>query len=125
MNIIISIKPIYAEKILNWEKLYELRRLFTKKEIGKVIIYESAPISRVVGEFEVEKVLYKSLEDLWEATKDFSCVDKAFFDEYFRWKEFWYAIKVKNPKRYQHTKPITNYWIEFPPQSYTFLKSCK
>ena len=33
MNIIISIKPFYAEKILNWEKTYELRRSFSEKEI--------------------------------------------------------------------------------------------
>ena len=37
MDVIISIKPIYAEKILNWEKLYELRKLFTKKEINKYV----------------------------------------------------------------------------------------
>ncbi len=123
MNIIISIKPIYAEKILNWEKLFELRKFFTKKEVSKVIIYESAPISRVVGEFEIEKILYEPLDKLWNDTKNYSCVNKEFFDKYFEWKEYWYAIKVKNPKRYKESKSITEYWAKVPPQSYMYCST--
>lgn len=122
MKIILSIKPKYTEKILNWEKLYELRKVFAKKQINKVIIYESSPISKIVGEFEIEKVLYESLERLWDITKDFSCVDKGFFEKYFKWKEYWYAIKIKNPKRYKKSKLITDYWMKRPPQNYAFLK---
>lgn len=122
MYVIVSIKPQYVRKILNWEKLYELRKVFTKHEINKVIIYESSPISRVVGEFEIEKVLYKPLEILWDITKDFSCVDKKFFEEYFKWKEYWYAIKIKNPKRYKEPKLITDYWMKRPPQNYAFIE---
>ena len=121
MQIILSIKPIYAEKILNWEKLYELRKVFTKKEISKVIIYESAPVSRIVGEFEIKEVLHEPIKKLRNLTNEFSCINKEFFDEYFKWKEFWFAIKVKNPKRYMEHKKISEYWMERPPQSYAFL----
>lgn len=121
MNLIISIKYQYTEKIFNREKIYELRRNFTKKQIDKIVIYESAPISRVVGEFEVEKVLHESLENLWDITKDFSCVDREFFEKYFKWKEYWYAIKIKNPKRYKEHKLITDYWMKRPPQNYAFV----
>ena len=117
-----SIKPYYAEKILNWEKLYELRKIFTKKKISKVIIYESAPVSKVVGEFEVKEVLYEPLEDLWNYTKDLSCVNREFFDQYFKWKEFWYAVKIKNPKRYKTPKLVSEYWLKGIPQSYVFLR---
>ena len=121
MRVLLSIKPKFAEKILNWKKLYELRKIFTKKEITKVIIYESAPISRVVWEFEVEKVLYEPITQLWDHTKDFSQVNKEFFDSYFKWKEFWYAIKLKNPRKYRNLKLLSDYWIKFPPQNYCFI----
>lgn len=121
MDIILSIKSKYVEKILSWEKLYELRKVFTKDKINKVIIYESAPISRVVGEFEIEKVLYEPLGKLWDITKDFSCVDMEFFEKYFNWKEYWYAIKIKNPKRYKKHRLITDYWTKRPPQNYAFV----
>jgi len=123
MDIIISIKPIYTEKILIWEKLFELRKRFSIKKIKKAIIYESTPKSRVVGEFEVEKILYEPLDRLRNNTKDYSCIDKKFFDKYFEWKEKWYAIKIKNPKRYKETKKISDYGMKYPPQSYAFLKN--
>lgn len=122
MDIIIPIKPQFAEKILEWVKNFELRRAFSKKEINKVIIYESAPVSKVVGEFEVKEVLYEPLEDLWNYTKDSSCVNREFFDQYFKWKEFWYAVKIKNPKRYKTPKLISEYWLKGIPQSYVFLR---
>lgn len=122
MNLIISIKSEFVKKIFNWEKICELRRIFPKSDVNKVIIYESAPISRVVGEFEVEDIFYKNLVDLWNFTKWFSCVDKKFFDEYFHWKEFWYAIKIKNVKKYKTLKMISDYGFVRPPQSYAFLK---
>ena len=121
MNIILSIKPYYAEKILNWEKLYELRKVFTKKTFSKVIIYESAPISRVVWEFEIEKILYEPLNKLREDTKNYSFVYKEFFDKYFEWQEYWYAIKIKNPIRYKEQKLLSDYGKKYPPQSYYFL----
>ena len=122
MKIIISIKPIYAEKILNWEKLYELRKIFSNKKIDKAIIYESAPVSRVVWEFEIEEVLCEPIDVLWNKTKGYSCVDEKFFDEYYKWKDKWYAIKVKNPIRYKEIKKISDYWMNYPPQSYAFYK---
>ena len=123
IDLILSIKPEYTEKILNWEKLYELRRLFTKKEVDKVIIYESAPVSRVVGEFEIEEILCEPLDRLRNDTRDYSCVDKRFFDQYFEWKEKWYAIKIKNLKRYKEEKLISDYGMEYPPQSYAFIEN--
>ena len=122
MDLIISIKPFYAEKILSWEKLYELRKVFTKEKISKVIIYESAPVSRVVGEFEIEKILHEPIKELWNHTKDFSCVNKEFFYGYFKWKELWYAIKIINSKKYINSKLLWEYWIKYPPQNYLLLK---
>lgn len=120
-KIIISIKPVFTEKILNWEKIYELRKRFSDKKISKAIIYESSPISKVVGEFDVEEVLCETIDILWEKTKTSSCVDKKFFNEYYNWKEYWYALKVKNPKRYKAPKSLSEYWKKYPPQSYYFI----
>lgn len=121
MKIILSIMPFYAEKILDWEKLYELRRSFSDKEISKVIVYECAPVSKIVGEFEIEKILYESLENLRKNTKSYSCIDKEFFDKYFEWKEYGYAIKIRNPKRYKNSKLISDFWFKRPPQAYYII----
>ena len=53
MKVILSIKPEFANKIFNGTKKFEFRRtLFKKKEVKKIVVYASAPISKVIGEFE-------------------------------------------------------------------------
>jgi len=122
MEILISIKPEYTEKILNNTKHYELRRSFSKKEINKLIIYSTSPKSRVVWEVKVEKVIHKPIDELRNLTKDKSCVTKEFFYKYFKWKEYWYAIKLTNPIQYSTPKELKNYKIKRPPQNYCYIK---
>lgn len=50
-TIILAIKPKYANMILNGEKTIEFRRKFPKAPLEKVLIYASAPISKIIGEF--------------------------------------------------------------------------
>lgn len=121
MKVILSIKPYYANKILNWEKIYELRKSIFKANVDKVIIYASAPISKVVWEFQVDEVLCDSINSLWEKTKDYSCVEKVFFREYFKERDKWYAIKVWKVKRYKTQFNIKEtFWIA-PPQSFSYI----
>ena len=122
MKILLSIKPIYANKILNWEKLFELRKSIPKEKFDTVIIYSSSPEKRIIWEFKVEWIICENLDKLWNITKRWSCVDKKFFDEYFKWKDKWYAIKVSNPIRYKESFPITKY-ANFPPQSFMYINS--
>lgn len=123
MKVILSIKPIYAEKILTGEKKFELRKtIFKNSEIKKVIIYASSPVSMIIGEFEIEDILSQDLKNLWETTKADSCVDKAFFDSYFNNKKKGYAIKIKNSKRYEKSFKIEEEYGIKAPQSFSYVK---
>lgn len=54
MQILLSIKPEYAEKILNGTKLFEFRKFFPRDEsVRKIIIYATSPVCMVIGEFEI------------------------------------------------------------------------
>ena len=120
MKVLLSIKPIYANKILNGEKFFELRKSIPKKEFDVIIIYSSFPEKKIIWEFKVDKIICKNLDELWDITKEWSCVDRNFFDEYFKWKTKWYAIRVSNPIRYKETFPITKY-CKTAPQSFMYL----
>ena len=121
MKILLSIKPIYANKILNWEKKFELRKFIPKEKFDTIIIYSSSPEKRIIWEFEVEEIIYEDINKLRDVTKESSCVDKKFFYEYYKWKNKGYAIKVKESKRYKESLPITKY-AKFPPQSFMYVK---
>ena len=120
MKILLSIKPVYANKILNWEKVFELRKSIPKENFDTVIIYSSSPEKKIIWEFKVEWIICENLDKLWNVTKRWSCVDKKFFDKYFKWKDKWYAIKVSNPIRYKGSFSITKY-ANFPPQSFMYI----
>ncbi|CAA9200690.1 ASCH domain-containing protein [Flavobacterium sp. W22_SRS_FK3] len=121
MKVILSIKPYYAEKILNGEKTYELRKsIFKVPNIKTVIIYASSPISRIIGEFEIDGIIHEEITTLWKKTKEFNAVDKSFFDEYFANKEKGYAIKIKNFKRYNKTYNIMEKYGLTAPQSFSY-----
>lgn len=52
MNVILSIKPEYVSEIIAGRKRFEFRKAVFAKSVEKVYIYASAPISKVVGEFD-------------------------------------------------------------------------
>ncbi|WP_332025225.1 ASCH domain-containing protein [Kaistella sp.] len=123
MKVILSIKPIYAEKILNGEKTFELRKsIFKKNNINKVIIYASSPISKVIGEFEIDSILHDEINELWKKTKENNGVEKTFFNDYFENREKGYAIKIKNTKRYKVYYNIYEKYGVKAPQSFSYLE---
>ena len=64
-----SIRPEYVEKIFNGTKKFEYRKQPNRIPISKILIYETAPIMKIVGEAEVEKVLVDTPEVIWEKNK--------------------------------------------------------
>lgn len=123
MKVILSIKPFYVDKILSGEKKYELRKsIFKNDNVNKVMIYASSPVSKIIGEFEIEKIFHKNVKELWELIKNDAGVKRDFFDEYFFEKEKGYAIEIKNVKKYKkHIDIFEEFGIKAP-QSFAYVK---
>ena len=124
MKVLLSIKPEFANKIFDGSKLYEFRRsVFKNKDVTKIIVYASAPISRVIGEFEIEHVIKKKLGELWNDTKEHSGITEDFYLSYFQGKEEGFAIKVKKPKRYKKDFCIKEKYGKSAPQSFLYISA--
>ncbi|KIL39598.1 hypothetical protein SD70_18890 [Gordoniibacillus kamchatkensis] len=123
MNVLLSIKPEFVNKIFSGQKKYEYRKtIFKRKDINIVVVYATAPISRVVGEFEIESILFDDVNSLWEETKTHSGIDEQFFFEYFTEKEKGYAIKIKNYERYSKSRKLGDVYHSVPPQSFAYIE---
>ena len=123
MEVILSIKPEYANKIFNGSKKFEFRRsIFKNKEVTKIIVYASSPVSKIIGEFEIEKILYEDLKSLWKLTKDFSGISEKYYYDYFIGKENGYALEVKKVKLYKEVLCIKETFGINPPQSFAYVK---
>jgi Uncharacterized conserved protein len=123
MKVLLSIKPEFAEKILNGTKRFEFRKgIFKNKEITTVVIYATMPLGKVVGQFHIDCVLSDHPDTLWEQTKKYAGITKDFFDDYYVGRETGYAIKIANAERFECPLPITSLGDGIkPPQSYLYL----
>jgi predicted transcriptional regulator len=122
---ILSIKPDFAEAIFRGEKQFEFRRKVFKTETPtKVFVYASAPISKVIGHFEVAGIISKRPANLWRDTKHAAGISRAYFFEYFTGCDEGHALKVQKPVRYRRPLSLHKaFGIERPPQSFCYVDS--
>ena len=80
MKVVLSIKPEFANKIFEGTKKYEFRRaIFKNPNIKKVVVYSSSPVQKIIGEFEIDRIIIHDLETLWNKTKKYSGISEDFF----------------------------------------------
>lgn len=124
MDVLLSIKPEFANKIFDGTKKFEFRKaIFKRTDVRRVIVYASSPVQKVIGEFQIESILNDSVENLWKRTSEFSGITKDFYQQYFAGREQAYAIQVGNVKRFKKAKTLQDYNINFAPQSYVYIEN--
>lgn len=122
MKVLLSIKPEFALKIFDGTKKYEFRKcMFRRNDIKTVVVYASSPIQRVIGEFEIEDILCKATDYLWNQTKKYSGITKDFYDDYFANKDLAFAIQVGKTRKFSTPKRLSDYDIDYAPQSFIYL----
>ena len=83
MNVLMSIKPEFADKILLKEKLYEFRKSSFGRDVSKIFIYSTAPRKEIVGYFTPSKIITDSPEDLWNSYREVSGISISDFFKYY------------------------------------------
>ena len=124
MNAIISIKPRFVDAIKAGRKHYEFRRRPMLRNVEKCFIYATAPISAIVGEFEIANVLCAAPHELWEKTNRAAGIAKSDFDLYFTGCTKAYALVIKNFKKYPRPIALRDAFPGAPiPQSYIYVRT--
>lgn len=122
MNVLLSIKPKYANLIFNGKKLYEFRKSIFKQQVQKIIVYSSYPVSRLIGEIEYDCIICKTPHEMWIETKHCSGISKEVFFDYFKGRKKAYAIKIKSFTRYRNSIKIEDKYPGIkPPQSFRYI----
>ena len=124
MNVILSIRPKYAELILSGAKKYEFRKsIFNNKHVEEAYIYATSPIKRIVGVFKIGGIIRASPEDLWDQLGHLSGMNKAEFFDYFQHVKIGFAIEIKHVEIFDapcDPKDLIPGLI--PPQSFCYLR---
>lgn len=119
-TIMLAIKPEYVNEIRRESKDLEYRRSIPKRKVDKILIYESSPIMKVVGEATVDEVYHEKISKLWKISTKRG-INKTEFMNYFVGKETGYAYKLTNVIFYENSHELSEYNIEHAPQSFRYI----
>jgi len=123
MDVLLSIKPKFAESIINGRKKYEFRKnAFSKKNIGRVYIYSTTPIKKVIGFFKISKIIEDKPINLWRQLKDDAGVSEEEFFDYFRNREIGFALEIVEVEQFENPVDPKIMFPNFvPPQSFCYI----
>jgi len=125
MNVLLSIKPKYVEKMKEGKKKYEFRKNTFKKidEVEKIYVYSTYPEKKIIGYFTLDEIIEEDPEKLWEICKNHSGIEKDDFFEYYRGKETGYALKIDNFNKFaEPIDPYENLKDFVAPQSFQYIE---
>ena len=126
--LLMSVRPKYAEKILQGMKTVELRRMRPSVSRGDLLLlYVSSPVKEVKGMSVIDRVTSSRPDKLWKQIRHKASITKDEFDSYFEGAEVAVAIHFSYVKRFAlpvALPSLREFWPGFrPPQSYRYLTS--
>lgn len=124
--LLLSIRPVYSEKIFSGKKRVELRRLRPAVHKGDlVLVYTSSPSCELTGAFVVGDVESGTPEGLWEKVRRICGVTKAQYDDYYRGSKKAYGIRIERAWRLEAPVKLASLRRRsarfHPPQSYRYF----
>lgn len=121
MNVLISIKPQYVEKIIKHEKLYEFRRKIFKQDVNRVIIYSTSPVKKIIGYFDLTEIIKDKPLNLWNNYSKYGGINKKDFFDYFEGTDEGFAIKISNLKLFSEEIDVSLLDNFKAPQSFKYI----
>ena len=118
---LLSIKPRYSDAIFRGEKRFEFRRAIFRRPVAVVVVYTTSPVSRVVGEFDIEGIITDTIEGLWRRTKHCAGIDRERFFSYFAGRKVGHAIAIGAVRLYPRSLDLPDTFGMRAPQSFAYL----
>lgn len=78
-----SIRPRWADAIMDGRKRVEFRRCRFSRPVSHVIVYATSPVRRVLGYFDVAEVTRAEPRVLWERFASMGEIERDAFDRYY------------------------------------------
>lgn len=122
--ILLSVKPKFADLIVDGSKLVELRRTVPAQNVGIIAIYSSSPVQMIVALADVKETIEASPTKLWAISKDNGGgLTRTELMDYFDSKKTGFAIMLQNVRVYGKPVQPTNVFRPFSaPQSFRYLR---
>jgi predicted transcriptional regulator len=123
-RILLSIKPKYAEKILNGTKKWEFRRNVPLHDVESIVFYVSSPVKRVVAEVQVKGQYFHTILTMWRMLQDHEALVGISEDEYFRYFngcDLAYVFALGKITKFEPYKTLEDFGVSCAPQNFCYL----
>lgn len=120
----IALHPQYWEMYKDGSKWWELRKVgYSPQSVDTLIIYATAPVSRIVGEVDFVSTHVGYVDDVWDVVKGGCGITREQYDRYYRGHDvakayrlgnIWeYITPIKSPWRIQGYRYLSleDYWL--------------
>lgn len=119
---LLAIHPEYAGAILRGHKTVEFRKRPLAADVTTVVLYATAPVSRIVGKFRVADIVLATPARLWRRHHDTGAIAQEAFDRYYCDTEAGAAILVQDATSYGREVALAELTPSPAiPQSFTYL----
>lgn len=98
---LMAIHPRYADAIMDGEKRVEFRKRRLAEDIRTVLVYATAPVSRVIGSFTVDGIVEASPKAIWEEYGKVGVIEQGDFFDYYADAPSAVAIVVAEASRFE------------------------
>lgn len=124
--LLLSIRPVYSEKIFSGKKHVELRRIRPSVHKGDlVLVYTSSPSCELTGAFLVGAVETGTPTSLWPKVRRVCGLTRSQFDDYYRGTTKAYGIRIERAWRLDTPVKLASLRRRsarfHPPQSYRYF----
>ncbi|MBQ9206785.1 MAG: ASCH domain-containing protein [Treponema sp.] len=119
-TVLISIHPQYVDLISSGKKKIEFRKRNFACPVKRFVVYSTAPVSKIVGFFDVEDIECTTPQKLWENYASVGGIEQKDYFEYYANTSNAVGIRIKKYTPFQNAFNIS-VLNTTPPQSYKYL----
>lgn len=122
-SVILSIKPIYAQAIMNGTKKVEFRKKIFKRPVDKIFVYSSSPEQKIIGFFTISEIIEDEPKHLWAKFNKVGGIKKDAFFDYYKNSKTGFSIKIGEVEKFKEGVNPSDFFENFcAPQSYIYLE---
>jgi predicted transcriptional regulator/DNA-binding XRE family transcriptional regulator len=124
-DVVLSVRPLYSDKIFEGKKTIELRRRFPLSAPRGTVayIYSTSPIRAMMGSTEIVSVNKLPVEEIWKKFGKRAEISKPDFDSYFQGLRDGFALAISKARAFSRPIDLTELRDRFgfePPQSFLY-----
>lgn len=124
-TVMMSIKPQFSNRIMSGKKTIEFRKVCFADNVTKVYIYSSSPQKRIIGYFDIDKIVRDSPKNLWKKYSKRGCIEEDNFYRYFHEKQYGYGICIRRFVKLRQEVELDDVFDREikvrPPQNYCYI----